>query len=90
MVSTRDVVPAEARARALAVLEEVGQAPFEAWQRDWAVAELRWMSGGLVSVLRTSVDVTVREFAATADPATGLAAVHLLQALVLGVLDDAA
>lgn len=88
MVSARNIVPIEARRRALTWLEQDGTGTFDSWRVTPAVTELRWLTRGLTSELRTSLDTTLREFMATADPATGLASAYLLHALVLAVLDD--
>lgn len=88
MTSARGVLPVEARRRAVSELQATGPELFDTWRRSLPVAELRWLAGGMTSTLRASLDASLRELFATPDPATGLAAVHLLQALVLNVLDD--
>lgn len=82
------IVPVQARRSAVQRLAGGEDTPWHSWQEDPAVTEVRWLAGGLVSVLRTSLDAAVREFSATGDPADALGSVYLLQALVLTVLDD--
>ncbi len=88
MASARYTVPLEARARAQTVLEREGPtAVFAAWRADGCISDIRWLAGGTLTVLRDALDRTVRDLTASRDPAAGLAAVHLLQALVLALLD---
>lgn len=80
-------LPVEARRRALVHLAMDEVLPWELWRNDLDVAEVRRASGGLTSNLRSGLDASLREFLATADPCTGLAATYMVQALVLAVLD---
>ena len=88
MASVRYVVPLEVRAKASVWLEKRGPSSvFEACRTDPHVAEVRWLSGDTPSVLLDAVSRTTRDFNRSADPATGLALIHLTQALVLSRLD---
>lgn len=83
------VVPIQARRSAERRLAGTGAGPpWRSWREDPDVTEVRWLAGGQVSVLRTSLDAAVREFSATGDPADALGSIYLLQALVLSVLGD--
>lgn len=91
MVNARHAVPLEARAHALTLLETYGPAAvFGRWRTDEAVSKTRWLSGGTPSVLRAGLDVTLRDFTRSHDPSSGLALVHLAQALVLAGLEGEA
>lgn len=81
------VVPNQARRSAERRLAGAAP-PWRSWREDPDVTEVRWVAGGQVSVLRTSLDAAVREFSATGDPADALGSIYLLQALVLSVLGD--
>lgn len=85
MVSVRAVVPNEARRRAAQRLAEDGPVVLAAWREDPHVAEARWLAGGQPRTLRAALDGLLADMR---DPATGLAASYVLQALVLSVLDE--
>jgi len=88
VVNVRHAVPLEARAHALARLENEGPAAlFAGWRADDGVAKARWLSGGSTSVLRAGLETTVSEFIRSRDPSSGIALVHLAQALVLSRLE---
>lgn len=88
MASARYAVRWEARIRANAELEERG--PIEVFaplRDDKHVKAVRWLSGGTPSILQDALNRTLRDVVASRDAAAGLAAVHLVQALVLAALD---
>ena len=88
MVSTRAVVPIETRRRAALRLHEDGPGLLTAWRVDPDVAEARWLAGGQPQALRHALDGLLADVTTQRDPAAGVAAAHVLQALVLAVLDE--
>lgn len=90
MVSVRAVVPIEARRRAALRLADDGPGVLAAWRDNPDVAEARWLAGGEPRTLRVALDGLVADVLGQRDPAAGLAAAYVLQALVLSVLDEAA
>jgi len=88
MVSIRQAAYNEAQAgAALAIEHDATGSPLEAWREDRYVAGLRALTGPTPQSLRRALEEALVDFRATADPATGLAAVHLLQALVLATVE---
>lgn len=84
------MVPIEARRRAALRLSQDGPGLFTAWRNNADVAEVRWLAGGRPRTLRGALDVLLTDVVAQRDPAAGVAAAHVLQALVLAVLDEVA
>jgi hypothetical protein len=88
VVSVRAAVPIEARRRAALRLSEAGPGVLAAWRGDPDVAEARWLAGGRPDTLRAALDRLLADVVAHGDPAAGVAAAHVLHALVLAVLDQ--
>jgi hypothetical protein len=88
VASARAAVPIEARRRAALRLAEEGPGLLTGWRDDPEVVEVRWVAGGSPEALRHALDSLLASVMAQRDPAAGLAAVHVLQALVLAVLDE--
>jgi hypothetical protein len=70
------------------MLLEHGRAVFDQLRHDRTLAEVRSLVDGRPVVLRKALDEMLREFLRDSDPSAGLAAVYLVQALVLAVLDE--
>jgi len=91
LASMRAAMPIEARRRAaLRLASEHGHGLLSVWREDPDVAESRWLAGGQPRVLRRALDGLVADLVAQRDPAAGVAAALVLQALVLAALDEAA
>lgn len=90
MVCVRAVVPIEARRRAALRLARDGSALFTAWRGDADVAEARLLAGDRPPALKSALNVLLTDLVAQRDPTAGVAATHVLQALVLAMLDEAA
>jgi len=88
VASGRAAVPIEARRRAALRLSQDGPGALTAWRDDLDVVEVRWIAGGSPESLRYALDSLLAAVMAQRDPAAGLAAVTVLQALVLAVLDE--
>lgn len=90
MSSLRYALPLQTRVWAMTVLERPGgvEATFGAWRADGDVERVRFDSGGTPAVLRAALDRTLDDLGRTADPATGVAAVLLAQALALAAVDE--
>ena len=86
MASIRAVVRAEARRRACGRIRADGTSPPLPAGCAGDVWELRWLVAGRTEILRDALDDLRREFATAQDPATGLAAALVHQAL----MDEAA
>jgi hypothetical protein len=87
MASVRHAVPLQARSGAAVVLERDGaSAVFAPWQADEWVRKVSQLSGGEPAVLRAALDRTLRDLVERGEAVAGLAAVHLVQALVLASL----
>lgn len=84
MASVRHAVPVEAKSGASVVLGRDGAAAvFAPWRADAWVSKVRQLSGEEPAVLQAALDRVLRDLALHRDETAGLAAVHLLQALVL-------
>jgi len=90
MTSFRHAVPLEARVWAMTMLERPGgvEATFGAWRADGDVERVRFNSGGTPAVLRAGLERILEELVRTRDPAAGVGAVLLVQALVLAAVDE--
>ncbi len=90
MASLRQAVPLETRVWAMTMLERPGgaAATFGAWRADGDVERVRFNSGGTPAVLRAALERTLEELDRAAEPSIGVAAVLLVQALVLAVVDE--
>jgi hypothetical protein len=74
----------------MAMLERPGgfAATLGVWRADGDVERVRFESGGTPTVLRAALQRTLDELGRSAEPATGVAAVLLVQALVLATVDE--
>jgi len=90
MASLRQAVPLDARVWAMTVLERPDgvEATFGAWRADGDVERVRLSCGGAPTVLRGALERTLDELGRAAEPSIGVAAVLLVQALVLAMVDE--
>jgi len=90
MTSLRHAVPLATRVWAMTILERADgiEATFGTWRADGDVQRVRFHSGGTPAVLRASLERTLDQLDRSGEPATGVAAVLLAQALVLAIVDE--
>lgn len=89
MASIRHATTDCAHRAAVDHLMTYARRPWEDWHQDAPIAELLQFAGGHLGALRTGIGSALAIFTQTRDPARGLSAVYLMQALVVAEMDTA-